>query len=302
MESGLSIEKRERIPHADQIVVATNYLYRNYKSLESGQIRQTSDTDGIRGDLAIEVLKNAIKCGVRVVASEGGSSEDFLSSLERFTTQGLSLVASDSPDRGPQRRSAFNKAISLPNALAIVYTQPEKVGLMNFLEEITRPILEGEADIVIPKREDQLFEETYPDYMRESELKVNKRYDWMMRSAGLIGKNDHFDWFFGPVVFKNTPEVSSLFFKKYEATFSDPDQHSDGHYFPIIEALFNNKKVVGVEVPFSYPQTQKDNEMNPESMPRFNERRKQDADDYSREALHLRAFIRGFEGSKIEPK
>ena len=302
MESRVNVETRERIPHADQIVVTTNYFYRNYKRLEPGEARETSDTEGIRGDLAIQTLDRAICSGVRIVASDGGSSEDFLSSIEKFTTQGLTVVPSDSPDRGPQRRNAFSKAISLPNALAIVYTQPEKVALMDFLEGITRPICEGNADIVIPKREDKLFEETYPDYMRESELKVNKRYDWIVRSSGLVTKDQSFDWFFGPVVFKNDPEITALFFKKYEMEGSDPDQHSDGHYFPIIEALFNKKRVISVEVPFTYPEKQRANEMDPAVIENYKQRRKQDANDYSREALHLRAFIRGFKASKITEK
>lgn len=53
---------------------------------------------------------------------------------------------------------------------------------MNHLVEISRSILEGNADIVIPKRNPALFEQSYPEYMRLSELKVNKTYDYIMNA------------------------------------------------------------------------------------------------------------------------
>ncbi len=299
---------KEKISHAGQIVVVTNFLYKGYSVLPEGEQRNVNDTDGIRGDLALEMLDKALGLGVKVVASDGGSSADFLKKLESFIGEELILIDSSSSDRGYQRRNAFERAIQIPGKEVIVYVQPEKVLLIDFLTEISKPILEGQAEIVIPKRDPVLFEETYPRYMRESELRVNKTYDWLMRKAGLMTKDQSFDWFFGPVVFKNDPEIVSLFLKEYEVVGSiksrigaetNPEKYSGGHYFPIIEALYNGKKVVSVEIPFRYPETQQKNEMFGKVRAQFIERRKMDAASYRLETLHFLAFLKGDPKSKI---
>lgn len=298
----------ETIPSGSEIVLTTNFLYREYKPTRKTKQRDTADTDGIRGDLVLESLKRALRLGVRIVASDGGSSPDFLSALKILTGRGLTLVRSGAPQRGPQRRKAFETATLLPGGRVIVYTQPEKVSLMGHLVKISRPILEGNADIVIPKRNPELFKRSYPDYMRESELKINKTYDWLMRIANLMTKDESFDWFFGPVVFRNDPEIVALFLKRYAlegvirsraGAEPDPEMHSDGHYFPVIEALFKEMRVVSVEVPFVYPATQKANEMSPEMMPGFMERRTLDGAAYRLEAIHFLRFLKGKPGSKI---
>lgn len=299
---------KEGIPYGNQIVVATNFLYRKYRPIQEGEQRDQADTDGIRGDLALESLNKALSLGVRVVASDGGSSPDFLSTLERFKDQGLTLVSSDVPQRGPQRRRAFETATLLPGGKVIIYTQPEKVSLMDHLFEISKPISEANADIVIPKRNPQLFEQSYPDYMRELELRVNATYDRLMQRANLMTKGENFDWFFGPVVFKNDPAIVALFLKEYEIEGKirsridaqpNPEMHSDGHYFPIIEALFRKMRVVSVEVPFVYPPMQKANEMSPEKIEEFEQKRKEDASAYRLETIHFRAYLKGDPRSKI---
>lgn len=292
----------------DQIIVATNCLYKRYQTLREGK-RQLYDTDGIRGDLALELFRNTASLGLRVVVCDGGSSSDFLADLAKFQDRGLTLVKSTVPGRGPQRRSAFEVAASESNCSVIVYTQPEKASLFDYLTKISSPILEDKAKIVIPKRKLNLFIESYPEYMRESELKVNATYDRLMKRENLMTKHESFDWFFGPVVFRNTPEVLSLFLKHYEVADSirsrigaqiNPEMHSDGHYFPIIEALFNELRVVSVEIPFIYPPLQKANETTPEKMEEFKKRRILDAAAYRLEAIHLLAYLRGDPRSKIK--
>lgn len=123
----------EKISYGDQIVIATNCLYRNFHLLPNGQERDTGDTDGIRGDLALELFDRAIKLGIGTVVCDGGSSSEFLTALENFRDNGLIIVNSDIPGRAPQRRKAFKTASLLPNNRVIVYTQPEKVSLMKHL-------------------------------------------------------------------------------------------------------------------------------------------------------------------------
>lgn len=129
-----------------------------------------------------------------------------------------------------------------------------------------------------------------------------------MRKAELMTDRESFDWFFGPVVFKNDPEIVALFLKKYEIDGSiesrigattDPEMHSDGHYFPIIQALFEGKRVVSVEVPFVYPETQKANETSPEGIATFRKRRQLDGAAYRLEAIHFVEYLKNNPRSKI---
>lgn len=44
------------------------------------------------------------------------------------------------------------------------------------------------------------------------------------------------------------------------AQLYDPDEYSNTQFFPIINALRKNMKVLDIEVPFVYPNIQKENE------------------------------------------
>ena len=180
--------------------------------------------------------------------------------------------------------------------------------LLDYTHEITQPILDGTADIVIPRRNPRLFKESYPGYMRTSELRVSAIYDRLMQRAGLMASNQSFDWFFGPVVFKNDPEIVALFLKQYDTDGSitsriggapNPQMHSNGHYFPIIEALFLGRRVVSVEIPFVYPPMQLANETSPEKETVFRQIREKNAASYLLEAIHLLAHLQGDPRSKI---
>lgn len=177
----IALQGKERISNADNIVIATNFLYKDYRVLGEGQQRPDTDTDGIRGDLALEMIRNALGCGIRIVACDGGSSLEFISALENFKSEGLTVVKSEVAGRAPQRRRAYETAALLPGSKIIIYTQAEKISLIDHLTEISKPILEGQADVIVLKRNAQLFEETYPDYMIESEFRVNRTYDWLMQ-------------------------------------------------------------------------------------------------------------------------
>ena len=75
------------------------------------------------------------------------------------------------------------------------------------------------------------------------------------------------DMFFGPVAFENRPEILSLFLETFSIEKSDgidkyvnPEEFSNGQYFPIVNALNIGLKVKSVEIDFKYPELQKANE------------------------------------------
>ena len=246
------------------IAIALTCFYPNWYR---GKLRSIKHTDKVRGDLTLEFIKNAISLGCSVVAVDGKSAKSFRKTL--LAISGIHLILRRSIKRSPAKRQAFKKASQIEGIKAIVATEPEKVSLLKTIGTITKPILQNKADIVIPMRNDELFAQTYPKYMYESEIEGNQLYNEQLKANNVIKNAEEFDFFFGPRVFKNEPKILRLFMKKFKLKivskgipfqFLDPEELSNASFFPLILALKKKLKVISVEIPFSYPKLQKENE------------------------------------------
>jgi hypothetical protein len=60
---------------------------------------------------------------------------------------------------------------------AIIITEAEKNSIIDYIPLLTKPILDGQADIIIPERDVNLFKKTYPKYQYQSEIEGNKLYN-----------------------------------------------------------------------------------------------------------------------------
>lgn len=237
-----------------------------YPKWYNGKLKSTSHTDKIRGDLALEFLQKTISMGFHLIVVDGKSSRSFKQLLKNFPR--IKLIKKLSPKRSPAKRQAFKAASEIDGVKVIIACEGEKVSLLDSIVPIVEPILENKADIVVPKREENLFKETYPDYMYQSETEGNKLYNEQLIIHNLIKKEAVLDMFFGPRAFCNNPKVLSLFFKKFHfqkdqkslEEYFDPEEYSNALYFPIIIALQKKFRVKSVEIPFSYPKLQKMNE------------------------------------------
>lgn len=238
-----------------------------YPKWYRGKLRSLKHTDKVRGDLAIEFFKKASKLGYKVVVADGKSSKTFRKVISEI--QGLIIIKRKSLKRSAARRQVIKRASTLANVKVIISTEAEKTSLLDSIEKIVNPILENKADIVIPKRNEKLFKESYPSYMYESEIEGNKLYNEILRTNGLLKERYDFDMFFGPRAFANSQAVLRLFTKKYHLKISksaylnshfDYEDYSATQHFPIIMALKKRMKVQSVTVDFSYPISQKENE------------------------------------------
>lgn len=239
-----------------------------YPKWYSGKLQSIKHTDKIRGDLALEFCKKARALGYNLVIVDTKGISTFRKKLGQIP--GLIILNRRVPKRSPAKRQAIKRASKIPDVKIIIATEPEKVSLLNSAEKIARPILENKADITIPKRNDKLFQQTYPTYMYESEIEGNKLYNEFLKLYKLIPESsEDLDMLFGPRAFRNDQRILPLFMKKHtlkigKATlpreYLDPEQLSNTGYFPIIEALRKKLKVASVEVPFEYPKLQKQNE------------------------------------------
>lgn len=228
-----------------------------------GILRSLKHTDKVRGDLALEFAKKATKLKYKIVLVDGGSSKTFIKELSDI--KNILVVKRRSKKRSPGKRIGIKIASKLPGVKIIVVSEAEKVSIVtDCIPQIARPIMEGVADIVVPKREENLFKSSYPEYMFESEIEGNKIYNEILISNNLLEPSyEGLDMFFGPRAFRNDSKIIAIFMKKYHIFSSehfDSEEWSNTLFFPIVLALIKKLKVKSVTVPFSYPEKQKKNE------------------------------------------
>lgn len=246
-------------------IAATTFYPKWYR----GRLRSIAHTNKVRGDLALEFVRKACNLGYSIVVVDGKSSKSFRSTISKI--RGARVVKARGLKRAPKKRQAIKLASKIPSVRVILLTEAEKISLLtDCMGLIVEPIIKNKTDIVIPKRVEELFRSTYPDYQYESEVEGNKLYNEALRSKNLLPLNEEdLDMFFGPRVFKNDPKILALFMKQhnfkigntaFSSEYFDPEQHSNILYFPIVEALKKGIRVKSVVVPFLYPPIQKKNE------------------------------------------
>lgn len=242
----------------------------SYPGWYQGELRSIGDTDKVRGDIALGTIKSGIDKGFNLVVSDFRSVQAFMDELIR---QPIALAERTGLDRASGRRQVITLGSKIPGVEVIIRTEPEKDSLLQSIGLVSQPILSGDADIVIPKRNPADFERTYPGYMHASEIDANARLNKLLRMVSLRRIQDpDLDIFFGPTVIANRPEILSLFEKDYEVRdgktytagvrkYLAPGNFSNAQSFPVIEALHQGLSVASVEVPFEYPARQRENEL-----------------------------------------
>lgn len=235
----------------------------------AGKLKSIKHSDKVRGDLILYSVRYATGVGYRVVLVDGGSAKTFISELKKIP--GVILLKSKVHKRSPNRRKALFEASKVEGVRAIVMTEIEKVSFItDCIQASVEPVFNGEADVVVPKRENALFQKSYPKYMYESEVEGNLLFNEALKSQGLLpAGHEGFDEFFGARVFKNDRPMLKKLFSKYNAhpfngilvsRLFDLEEYSDGQFFPIVKALYYGYSVRSVTVPFLYPEKQKENE------------------------------------------
>ena len=238
-----------------------------YPKWYRGKLRSIKHTDKVRGDIALQTIHAAQKKGYQVLVADGKSSKTFRKELEKI--ENITLIKKRSSHKLKAKRQLIKAFVKKPEVKIIILTEPEKLSLItDCIPLIVNPLLNNHADIVIPKRNESLFQKTYTSYQHVSETEGNLLYNEILRANGLLKLDeDDLDIFFGPLAFINTPQVRSLFlhiksnilFKNSTTHFKFTDEYD---YFPVVRALKKGLRVRSVDVPFSYPSIQKMNEEN----------------------------------------
>lgn len=201
----------------------------------------TNEIDCLRYRLACEFLKTAADAKYRVALVDASSSPSIGTALQNL---GALVYRQQRFGMGSQRReamlhAAFSGERVRPSVL--LWTEPEKSGIVRHVRAITEPILAGEADIVIPKRKSL---SSYPAFQAASETEANGIY----RAATDLDA----DPMFGPVALSR--EVLHLILFD-PLRYDIPDTYVQ-QYWPII-GLAEGLRVQTVEVDFTYPPEQR---------------------------------------------
>lgn len=239
-----------------------------YPKWYKGKLKKISHTDKIRGDLALEFIKKAIVKNYQVIVVDGNNPKNYREELIKLKEK-IKIINRKSLQSSSAKRQAFIAASRLSNVKVIIATEPEKTSLIDSIPAITTPILEEKADIVVAKRNNKLFQQSFPDYMYYSETEGNRLYNKQLKLHILLSnQDDELDMFFGPRAFANTSKNLKLFTRNYlnsvknipQKAFFDPERYSNAIFFPIVAALKEGLRVISVEIPFIYPESQKINE------------------------------------------
>lgn len=288
------------------IIAITTTTY--YPKWYQGPLRSINHTDKIRGDLALEFISKSVQLGHPTIVIDGMSTKTYIRKIKEIP--GVILKKRISAKRSPARRLAFLVASKIPEVKVIVNAEPEKTSLLDFISEITAPLLTNEADIVVPKREEKTFKETYPDFQYHSEIEGNKLYNEYMHLHHAQKIQENYDMFFGPRAFRNDPKVLRFFFRKYlfrlgdhifSEKYFDPEQFSNALFFPVVLALKKGLRVKSVEIPFRYPKLQKENEEKG-NRHFFEEKRQMQRLTLLVELMHFLSYLEHNNRSKIKSK
>lgn len=291
----------EALRHPEAVgLVTTTY----YPGWYPGNPRTIEDITKVRGDLALHLAARARDMGYKLFVGDGGSPPAFLDALEATGAEVYRFTHEDG--REVRRRKVYSAASEKRDVRVIVWTEPEKVTFLDpeCLAAAAEPILRGEADIVLPTRTADSWK-TYPPYQVASEKSANAKYNGLLRSEGLLGKDDpDLDHFYGPRLFANTPRATGIFREKFvfepDATSKVQEQLSldmyEPHMLPLPRALQEKLRVRGVEIPYHQPQ---ELFVNEQGNPTIEEKRVRQRHDILIVLIHLLRLHRGDKKSRL---
>ncbi len=209
------------------------------------------NVDALRFRLACDLVKAAVADGHVVVVVDGSPIPEIAETLRHL---GANVFPQLHKGMGPGRREAFFHAVEIgmkENITYFLWTEPEKVDLIRFVEEIVRPLDESDAHIVIPKRSETAWS-SWPSFQRKSEDQANAVYN---EAFGLEG----FDPMFGPVAFNSVAMSHFVLCYCHPKDFNGevPDTYIQ-HYAPLLAKVEEPAiQITSVEIDMIYPTEQR---------------------------------------------
>jgi hypothetical protein len=219
----------------DNVVLVTTTFYKDPRT-------------ELRYKLALETATKAQEAGYYLIVVDGSPDPIVASELR---SRGVKVFPQLHQGMGSSRRQVYFHALEVLKLLgskerrAIVWLEPEKEDLIQYICSIVDPILNGSADVVIPQRTNTSWD-SYPVFQKEMEQQGNAEV------AQMTGKPD-LDLFFGPVA--STTDAAQLVIQ------CDPKKEGfTDTYIPQLLGSMTLKsgfRVISHPVNFIYPSDQK---------------------------------------------
>ncbi|QQG47078.1 MAG: hypothetical protein HY044_02970 [Candidatus Woesebacteria bacterium] len=265
----------KEIFNPDEVAVC---IATQYKDWTPGNIDLSNETR-TRGYLALGLIREAAHHGYRVIIADTGSSNPFLEELKIY--RNVTIVNDkDMSNFAKQKKAAIEAASEINGVKYIFRIEPEKVDSITHIPAHVELLLQSQADVVVGKRRSQEFEASYPDYGFTIENETNRQMNEHLRNNGILkdGEED-LDLYSGLIAFKNNPAVVELFTRRFKPAGGeqiDPkilDSWMNAQVYGVVLALHKGLKVKQVEVPFWYAGLQKLNELHPNKVSSFKDKR-----------------------------
>ncbi len=261
-----------------QIAVCTTTFYPSWQPgfVDTEQLLKKGDRavaeSKIRGDLALETVHAILRKGYALALVDGANGSAFQQAL---TEQGIPFAEEAARGMSASRRQAFDMAYGDPNIQAVVWMEPEKVGMVEEIEHCAEPILCDKAAIVIPGRTEAGWG-SLPTYQRDSEREGDRVFNDKLHRAGLLPKTEELDVYFGPRIYSAKEgcraQLLDILHRRYSFTkrpevplhaVVNPGSYSEATFFPPVAALQEGLVVQSVPTNFVYPEQQRILEEHP---------------------------------------
>jgi hypothetical protein len=229
-----------------------------------------NDTNDIRYRLGLESCQQAAEHRIELVLVDASPSQTIRDGLEEAGCGFVRVIPQTSKGKkGAALREGIAKALILlqhndddcddcENGTAVIgFQELEKVDMIRHWKSIARNLLIKSSDIVVARRDNEMFRNSYPIEQFHSEQFANMFLDSLANKIGLPS----IDWTAGPVAFKASIAPRWLSYK---------GEVWDAQLVPIIEAFIEGAKISSFDVSYRHPESMKEQE---EGNLIFNEKR-----------------------------
>lgn len=205
-----------------RVVIATMTFYKSMQEM--------------RAKLALRMAEKARK-GYPLIVVDGGSVPEFVTALQDF---GARVHSQQEKGLGPAHRQLFSLAAKAAGEDGIVdWVEAEKWPLVSELGKMNRLIVDNEADLVMPGRDEEAWA-SYPPTQMYQEKFCNQVMKSMFPAIEA-------DWFWGPFA---ANQAAIRHFIAYQG------EGYNGRSVPKIHAIAAGLKVRGVTVNYIHPAEQ----------------------------------------------
>lgn len=214
-------------------------IARNVAIATSTYYKFDNESDRVRSEIAKRTVRTAIDLGYEVAIVDAGSPCELLKEFEGY---GARLSLSSDGTMGSDRRKAIKNASDIGRRI-VAWTEPEKEYYIPELWKTALPIIEEKAEMVVPDRRPL---DSYPIGQQHAENLGNLVWKDV---TGL-----DLDVLCGP---RTWVRELSTYFIEYKGMYGDK---WDSIFIPVMDAVLDGRKVIGVKINYIHPSDQTQNE------------------------------------------